>query len=231
MEKGHKKEFKEAIELMKERGFIISLNPLNYDESVIYQYDFDTKRFQKKSKSHLMDLWSKLYTNSYGRDYSFIEIIRSLNTATRRRIDNYHTHLDFLQQTYNLEDMQRLTELLLNKNNARKNDFNTVYWGIKYQVQQLINKDVFFDNGIFYRYNGKRFIYINDRLFSVFNDAPYVENLSPSAVKQNKSAYAKFLTNGNGIISDWFDYDLQQRRLQETQSDYDAIMELIKTFE
>ena len=60
---GHKKEFQEAINLLKTRGFVVSVNGLNYEQSVLYQYNFDNLRFEKSSKTQLMDLWNKIYIN------------------------------------------------------------------------------------------------------------------------------------------------------------------------
>lgn len=227
--KGHEKEFQEAIDLLKKRGFVVSLNGLNYEQSVLYQYNFDNLRFEKTTKQHLMDLWNKIYINSYGRDYSFIEIILSLSNASNSKLNNYQEHSELLQQRFDLNKLNELTNQLLERNKARKEDIPvTEYKSVKQLLQHLINNNVFFD-GKFYKYNGKRFVYVRE-LSKVFNR----ENLkyfSTAMIDNRLGLFARHLTNANGIISDWIDYDLQQRRLSQTKADYDVISNLVKSFE
>ena len=229
MEKGHKKEFKEAIDLLKKRGFVVSLNGLNYEQSVLYQYDFDNLRFQKTTKQHLMDLWNKIYINSYGRDYSFIEIILSLPNASNSKLNNHQEHTSLLQRRFDLNRLNELTNQLLDSNNARKEDIPVIeYKSVQQLLQHLINNDVFFD-GKFYQYTGNRFAYVGNisRLFSKQN----LEYFSSAMINNRLGLFARHLTNANGIIADWIDYDFQQRRLSETKSDYDEIQYLIDSFE
>ena len=189
-------------------------------------------RFEITSKDKLLDLWNKIYLNSYGRDYSFKEIILSLSGVTKHMVEHYHNHIEFLNQNFNLNNMQESTEILLKKNDARKKKSRNRFTSKALEIQYLINNDVFFDNGGFYRYNGKRFLFVLD-LMKVFSKVA-IENetfLSSSYVKGNQRIYSQHLTNGNGIISDWFDYDLRERKLSETKSDYNKISNLIKSFE
>ena len=229
---GYEMEFNEAIELLKTRGFVVAVNSFDYSQSVLYQYNFDTMRFEKTSADKLMDLWNKIYLNSYGRDYSFKEIILSLSNVSNHMLDKYHKHMEYLNQSFNLEKMQESTEILLNKNNARKKEIRNRFTSKALEIQYLINNDVFFDDGAFYRYNGKRFLYVSD-LMRVFSKVAKENEafLSSAYVNGNRTIYANHLTNANGIISDWFDYDLRERRLSETKADYDKISNLIKSFE
>ena len=226
---GHKKEFQEAINLLKTRGFVVSVNGLNYEQSVLYQYNFDTLRFEKSSKQQLLDLWDKIYINSYGRDYSFTEIILSLTGLSNSKIKNYHKHCELLQkQSADLNKLNELTKELLKKNNARKKEIPLQFVSNQELLQHLINEDVFFDNGKFYKYNGSRFVFVN-QIGSIFGND--LKNFSFTEINTKAGLFARYLTNANGIISDWIEYDLQQRLLSETKADYEAISNLIKSFE
>ena len=225
---GHKKEFQEAINLLKTRGFVVSVNGLNYEQSVLYQYNFDNLRFEKSSKTQLMDLWNKIYINSYGKDYSFTEIILSLTGVSNSKVKNYHKHCELLQHKFDLNKLNDLTKELLKKNNARKTDAVDVFISNRELLQHLINENTFFDNGKFYRYNGSKFVFVN-QIGSIFGND--LKNFSFTDINNKAGLFARYLTNANGIISDWIEYDLQQRLLSETKADYDAISNLIKSFE
>lgn len=228
--KGHEKEFQEAIQLLKKRGIVVVKNGLNYQQSILYQYNFDNMRFEKKSKDDLMDLWNKIYLNSYGKEYSFIDIILALSDVTNSQIKHYHIYNEYKQQEFDLKKLNRLTEDLLKRNDARKEDILIVEYRSNQQLlQHLINKDVFFDNGKFYRYDGRSFVIVEQlsRLFSRQNLKYY----SSAMIVDRLSMFARHLTNANGIISDWMDYDYQQNRLSDAKADYIKLSNLIKSFE
>lgn len=226
--KGHEKEFNDAIEYLKSKGIVANLNGLDYQQSDIYQYDWDDNTFHEKSKQFLLNLWNKIYLNSYGKDYSFIEIILKLNRITSSKLENYNIYNEFKAKKFDLTTLENLTKLLLKKNNDRKKATSDNPMNNRELLQYLINCDVFFDEGRFYRYDGKRFSYVNP-ISNIFgNDLKY---FSPSAINGKALMFSKNLTNGQGIIKDWMDYDLKKKRMKETSVDYEEIQALINTFE
>lgn len=226
--KGYEKEFNDAIEYLKSKGIVANLNGLDYQQSDIYQYDWDDNTFHEKSKQFLLNLWDKIYLNSYGKDYSFIEIILKLNRITSSKLENYNIYNEFKAKKFDLISMENLTNLLLKKNNDRKKATSDNPMNNRELLQHLINCDVFFDEGRFYRYDGKRFSYVNP-ISNIFgNDLKY---FSPSAINGKALMFSKNLTNGQGIIKDWMDYDLKKKRMKETSVDYEEIKALINTFE
>lgn len=228
--KGYEKEFHEAIQFLKTRGIVVVKNGLDYKQSIIYQYNFDNMRFERKSKDDLMDLWNRIYINSYGKEYSFIDIILALSGVTNSQIKHYHTYNEYKQQQFDLNKLNDLTEDLLKRNDARKEDISIVEYRSNQQLlQHLINKDVFFDNGKFYRYTGNRFEIVHQlsRLFSRQN----LEYYSSAMIVDRLPVFARHLTNANGIITDWIDYDYQQRKLSDAKADYIKLSNLIKSFE
>lgn len=226
--KGHEKEFNDAIEYLKSKGIVVTLNGLDYQQSVVYQYDWDDNTFHEKSKQFLLNLWDKIYLNSYGKDYSFIEIILKLNKITSSKLENYNIYNEFKAKEFDLVAMENLTKLLLKKNNDRKKATSDNPMTNQELLQYLINCNVFFDEGRFYRYDGKRFSYVNP-ISNIFgNDLKY---FSPSAINGKALMFSNNLTNGQGIIKDWMDYDLKKKRMEETSVDYEEIQALINTFE
>lgn len=226
--KGHEKEFNDAIEYLKSKGIVAILNGLDYQQSVIYQYDWDDNTFHEKSKQFLLNLWDKIYLNSYGKDYSFIEIILKLNKISSSKLNNYNIYNEFKAKEFDLVSLGNLTKLLLKKNNDRKKVTSDNPMNNRELLQYLINCDVFFDEGRFYRYDGKRFSYVNP-ISNIFgNDLDY---FSPSAINGKALMFSKNLTNGQGIIKDWMDYDFKKKRMKETSVDYEEIQALINTFE
>lgn len=232
MVKGYEKEFQEAISILSSKGIVVDFNALDYTQSVIYQFDFDSGRFNEKSQNDLMDLFNKIYLNSYGKAYGLYQVIRALNKVTKSQLKNYNSYLDMKANAIDLNRLSKFTDDLIKRNNARKKELksNGLYSKAS-EIQYLINNDVFFDNGSFYRYNGKRFLFVKDlmKMFSKVKDEN--PHLSTSIMNMHTPLFARHLTNANGIISDWFDYDLRQRRLSEASQDYYAISQLTKSFE
>ena len=221
------KEFQQAISLLKTRGFVVSLNSLDYNKSVIYQYNFNSNNFEKSSANALMELWGKVYLNSYGRTYSFTEIVLTLPNLTGTQISNYHRHLETLQKSIDTSTLNKHTTALLEQNNLRKEKISALRtW--EQLLQHLINNDYFFDNGKFYRFTGSRFVFV-DRVSRLFGNG--LDYFSPSRIDSKASYFAKHLTNANGVISDWMDFDLQQRILSETESDFKLVSDLVASFD
>ena len=226
--KGHEKEFNDAIEYLKSKGIVVTLNGLDYQQSVVYQYDWDRDMFHKKSKQFLLNLWNKVYLNSYGKEHSFVEIVLKLNKISSSKLNNYNIYKEFKAKEFDLTTLENLTELLLKKNTDRKKATSDNPMTNQELLQYLINCDVFFDEGKFYRYDGKRFSYVNP-ISNIFgNDLKY---FSPSAINGKALMFSNNLTNGQGIIKDWMEYDLKKKRMEETSVDYEEIQALINTFE
>lgn len=226
-------EFNDAVSQLKKRGIVVVLHQIDYPSSLVFQYDWQTKQFNQKPKNEFLDLWSKIYLNSYGVTYAFVDIINALPKVTLSQLDEYHQYLKYASESFDIDKMEQSKKELLQKNENRKKEVVPRFWDLSKQIQYLINSDVFVDDRKFYQYDKASDKFRNlpvSKLLSVFKNET-LDNLSASTMVQNHRYYLMYLSNANGLISEFNAYELNQRSRSNYALSYQKISDLIATFD
>lgn len=223
-------EFKEAMNVIKARGFVTD-NNLN--SNALYKYDFKTCRFIKYDKNKLYRLFNRVYLNTYDVNYSIGAIINELPQLNFNQVNNFYKYNDVKDNILDIKELQKQLQIYLDENQENKKEFVPIRWKPQSQLQHLINNDVFTNGKLLCRYNpganNLDFIAPKD-LIKLFRDVKNQDYLSQRGLMDNYIFFIRNVINIKGLYDDFKEYHKQQYILSKYQDDYTAIKEVIDTF-
>lgn len=223
-------EFKEAMNVIKARGFVTD-NNLN--SNALYKYDFKTGRFIKYDKNKLYKLFNRVYLNSYDVNYSIGAIINELPQLNFNQVNNYYKYNDVKDNILDIKELKKELQIYLDENQANKKEFAPIRWKPQSQLQHLINNDVFTNGKLLCRYNpgNDTLNYIAPKdLIKLFRDVKNQDYLSQRGLMDNYIFFIRNVINIKGLYDKFQDYYKTQNILTKYKNDYDAIKKVIDTF-
>lgn len=223
-------EFKEAMNVIKARGFVTD-NFLN--SNALYKYDFKTGRFIKYDKNKLYKLFNRVYLNSYDVNYSIGAIISDLPALDFNQVNNYYKYNDVKDNILDIKELKKELQIYLDENQANKKEFAPIRWKPQSQLQHLINNDVFTNGRLLCRYNpgNDTLNYIAPKdLIKLFRDVENKDYISQRGLMANYIFFIRNVINIKGLYDKFLDYHKIQNILNQYQDDYTAIKEVIDTF-
>ena len=224
-------EFKEAMNVIKARGFVTD-NNLN--SNALYKYDFKTGRFIKYDKNKLYKLFNRLYLNTYDVNYSIGAIINELPQLNFNQVNNYYKYNDVKDNILDIKELKKELQVYLDENQANKKEFAPIRWKPQSQLQHLINNDVFTNGKLLCRYNpgANKLDFIAPKdLIKLFRNVKNQDYISQRDLMDNYIFFIRNVINIKGLYDDFKEYHKQQYILGKYHADYDAIKNIVDGFD
>lgn len=229
----------EATEIMTRlvnKGYVID----NKDD--IYQYDLFQDKYGTSSIVKLTSQINKIMNNAWDIEDN-VKIIHNiakkiLPVVNQNEVDRYKQYKKAKANLKDEKELKKLKKELFNRNKSKKKGIlNGGRDSPVYQSQALINNDIFYENFKYFEFNKDTNAFEPINIHRVHEILKKEFGITDQYLFKHETRhhmqhdYHHYITNGNGVISQWNANEKYKHQLNTYEDDYNKIMGIINKYE